>query len=82
MQIRIFNAGALIWIPSHTKRWLDNDGDQLKIFPHTLSVTKRPMLGIFKCYNFNGNAEVLCPDGIWSFEKDDLKPYVKKEFVC
>lgn len=75
--INLFNTGALIWIPSDTKRWI-NDKEQLQIFPHTTSITKVPMLGIFKGYTWSGECEVLCPDGVWSFAQDDLKIYNSK----
>ena len=35
--INLFNTGALIWIPSQTRRWV-NDKEQLQIFPNMLSV--------------------------------------------
>ena len=75
--INLFNAGALIWIPSETKRWV-NDTEQLKIFPSVYSFTKMPMLGIFKSYTWSGECEVLCPDGVWSFDQKDIKPYSRK----
>ena len=76
--INLFNTGALIWIPSDTRRWL-NDKEQLQIFPNMLSVTKVPMLGIFKGYTWSGECEVLCADGVWSFDQGDIKPYVVKK---
>jgi hypothetical protein len=74
MTIDMFATGALIWIPSNTRRWV-NDKEQLQIFPTSLSMTKVPMLGIFKGYSWNGECEVLCADGVWSFEQGDLKRY-------
>jgi len=75
--INLYNIGALIWIPSSTKRWV-NDKEQLQIFPQHLSVTRIPMLGIFKGYTWGGDCEVLCPDGVWSFDQGDIKPYSNK----
>ncbi len=72
--INLFNTGTLIWIPSNTKRWV-NDKEQLQIFPTIQSITKVPMLGVFKGYTWSGECEVLCPDGIWSFDQGDLKIY-------
>ena len=76
--INLFNTGALIWIPSETRRWI-NDKEQLQIFPQTQSVTRVPMLGIFKGYTWSGECEILCPDGIWSFDQGDIKPYTAKQ---
>lgn len=76
--INLYNIGALIWIPSSTRRWV-NDKEQLQIFPNMLSVTKTPMLGIFKGYTWSGECEVLCPDGVWNFDQQDIKPYVTKK---
>ena len=75
--INLYNIGALIWIPSDTKRWI-NDTEQLKIFPSSYSITKMPMLGIFKGYTWSGECEVLCPDGIWAFEQSDIRAYTHK----
>ena len=74
MTLDMFVKGALLWIPQNTRRWVE-DPNQIQLFPHTLSVTRQPMLGVFKGYNFSGTCEVLCPDGVWSFEQNDVKPY-------
>ena len=36
------------------------------------------MLGIFKGYTWSCECEVLCADGVWSFDQGDIKPYVVK----
>ena len=81
--INLFSKGALLWIPSQTKRWA-SDGDQLKLFPSTMSITKVPMLGVFKTYTWSGDVEVLCPDGVWVISNSDAKLYLNKksEVVC
>ena len=76
--ISMFSIGALIWIPQSTRRWV-NDKEQLQIFPNMLSVTREPMLGIFKGYTWSGECEVLCPDGLWSFDQKDIKAYITKK---
>jgi hypothetical protein len=74
-QISLFKSGALVWLPSESKRFRWSTKTQLELFPKDYSITKVPLIGVLKGYTLRGDCEVLFQDGIWEVEARDLSSY-------
>ena len=75
-QISLFKSGALVWLPSNSRRFRWGEGvRQLSLFPQDYSITKVPLIGVLKGYTDRGDCEVLFQDGIWEVESKDLSSY-------
>ena len=63
-QISLFKSGALVWLPSNSRRFRWGEGvRQLSLFPQDYSITKVPLIGVLKGYTDRGDCEVLFQDG-------------------
>ena len=70
----MFKTGDLVYIPQSVHRFLRNSlDDELKLdYYKSLSITKKPMLGVFKQFTNAGECVVAFPDGTWMINLKDI----------
>ena len=70
----MFKTGDLVYVPQSVHRFVKNSlNDELKLdYYKSLSITKKPMLGIFKQFSEGGECVVTFADGAWMISLKDI----------
>jgi len=70
----MFKTGDLVYVPQAVHRFMkDPSTDKLKIdYYKSLSITNKPMLGIFKQSSGSGECFVAFSDGTWMISLKDI----------
>jgi hypothetical protein len=70
----MFKTGDLVYVPQAVHRFMKNSlNDKLKLdYYKSLSITEKPMLGIFKQFTASGECVVAFSDGSWMINLKDI----------
>ena len=70
----MFKTGDLVYVPQAVHRFMKNSlNDELKLdYYKSLSITEKPMLGVFKQFTEGGECVVAFPDGTWMISLKDI----------
>jgi len=70
----MFKTGDLVYVPQSVHRFVKNSlDDELKLdYYKYLSITKKPMLGVFKQFAESGECVVAFSDGTWMINLKDI----------
>jgi len=73
----VFKIGDLVYIPQSVHRFMRNSlEDDLRLdYYKSLSITKKPMLGVFRQLTNSGECLVAFPDGTWMINLKDIYHY-------